>query len=355
MQAALRFIVTALIILAILGFMTMYTVRFTEAAVVTTFGKADAESVIREPGLRFKLPYPLQSVTRYDTRSRFVEARPETRVTSDDHPIIVTAFLTYRVTDPLKFYQAFGSAGSREEKHFEQADTILQSKLRFSLNEVSRLRFNELLSADGRASGLATLEQRVLAQLTAKGDGTASPTDEGIEVGLVGISSIKLPEETSKEVFKRMAQERARRAEDYTSKGTAEAERIKSEAEADAAKILAFADGRAVAIRGQGDLEAKEYLAVQNADPALAVFLKNLEFMREATAGKVTLVLPQTLPGMGLFSLDALNNLPPGEVPRLVSITPPAGGGTGGAGGAGGARSATPQTPPAPARKEGGQ
>ena len=70
MQAFLRFLITGLIILAILGFMTMYTVRFTETAVVTTFGKAGPESVITEPGLRLKMPYPIQSVTRYDVRAR---------------------------------------------------------------------------------------------------------------------------------------------------------------------------------------------------------------------------------------------------------------------------------------------
>ncbi len=315
MQAFIRYLVTALIILAILGFMTMYTVRFTETAVVTTFGKADEQSVVREPGLRFKLPYPIQSVTRYDTRARFVEARPETRVTSDDHPIVVTAFLTYRVTDPLKFYQAFSNAGARSEKHFEAADNILQSKLRFALNETSKFRFQDLFNNDAKASGLSSLEKKVYDQLTNKTPDSPPLDDYGIRAEVVGISSIELPEETSKEVFKRMAQTRARIAEEFTSKGTAEAERIKSEAESDAQKILAFAERRARSIRGQGDLEAKEYLAIQNADADLAVFLKNLEFMREATAGKITLVLPQNLPGLNVFSLDALNNLPGGKAP----------------------------------------
>lgn len=325
MQAFLRFLVTALIILAILGFMTMYTVRFTETAVVTTFGKADAGSVMSEPGLRFKLPYPIQSVTRYDTRARFVEARPETRVTSDDHPIVITAFLTYRVTDPLKFYQAFSNAGARPEKHFEASDNILQSKLRFALNETSKFRFQDLFNADAKASGLANLEKKVFDQMTTKTPDSPALDEYGIRAEVVGISSVELPEETSKEVFKRMAQTRSRIAEEFTSKGTAEAERIKSEAEADAAKIISFAERRARAIRGQGDLEAKEYLAVQNADADLAVFLKNLEFMKEALASKITLVLPQSMPGMSLFALDALNNLPPGKIPKMPSFgaTPP--------------------------------
>ena len=39
MQNLLRIIVAAVIVLGILSFMTTYTVRFTEKAVVTTFGR----------------------------------------------------------------------------------------------------------------------------------------------------------------------------------------------------------------------------------------------------------------------------------------------------------------------------
>ena len=41
MQTAIRFIVSGLILLGIIGFMTTYTVRFTDSAVLSTFGKAD--------------------------------------------------------------------------------------------------------------------------------------------------------------------------------------------------------------------------------------------------------------------------------------------------------------------------
>lgn len=315
MQSALRYIVAGVIILAILGFMTMYTVRFTESAVVTTFGKADDSSVIRDPGLYFKLPYPINSVTRYDTRSRFVEARPETRNTSDDRQIIVTSFLTYRVVDPLKFYQAFSNSGSRTEKHFEAADEILRSKLRFALSEVSKFRFGDLFTTG--ASGLAKLEEQVLAQLATKSGESPSLEEYGVKPLAVGISSIKLPESTSKAVFEAMAARRLRIATKSTSSGAAEAEAIKSEAEADAKKILAFAEGRAKAIRGLGDQEAAQYLQAQQQDPELAVFLKKLEFMREASAGKITLVLPQSMPGLELLRYDALESLPAGKIPKL--------------------------------------
>ena len=56
MQNLLRILVAAVIVLSIIAFMTTYTVRFTEQAVVTTFGKADESAVRSEPGLGFKWP-----------------------------------------------------------------------------------------------------------------------------------------------------------------------------------------------------------------------------------------------------------------------------------------------------------
>ncbi|MGD9689992.1 MAG: SPFH domain-containing protein [Phycisphaerales bacterium] len=318
MQSALRFAVTAVILLAIIGFMTMYTVRFTESAVVTTFGKADDSSVIRDPGLYFKLPYPINTVTRYDTRARYVEARPETRNTADDRQVIVTSFMTYQVIDPLKFYQAFSNAGSRPEKHYEAADDILRSKLRFALSQASKFRFEELFSVEGGTTGLSRLEAKVYEQLTTATPESPALEAYGLKATAVGISSIKLPESTSKAVFEAMAQRRLSIAQKATSRGAAEAEAIKSQAEADANKILAFAEGRAKAIRGLGQEEAAKYLAQQTADPELAIFLKNLEFMREAAAGKITLVLPQSLPGLQLLGFDALNGLAPGKIPAII-------------------------------------
>jgi membrane protease subunit HflC len=327
-QSILRFLVTAVIILAILGFMTMYTVRFTESAVVTTFGKADQTSVIKEPGLRFKLPYPIQSVTRYDTRSRFVAARPETRNTADDRQIIVSSFITYRVTDPLKFYQMFSNAGSRPEKHFDQADELLRARLRFALTEAGKFRFDELFNTQGGAageSGIARLESQVFDQIRAATPDSKPLSDYGVEPLTIGISSIKLPESAAKAVMDSMAQKRLTIAQASTAAGAAEASRITTDATADANKILAFAESRARAIRGTGEKEAAKYFAMQSTDPELAVFLKNLEFMREAAAGKITLVLPQSMPGMQLFSFDALNKVPSGKLPSMLPPLPTTG------------------------------
>ncbi len=316
MQTFIRYFVALLILGAIIAFMTTYSVRFTETAVVTTFGKADEQSVVREPGLRFRLPYPVQSVTKYDSRARFIESRPETRQTADDRQVIVTAFLTYRVADPLKFFQLFSNAGSRAETHYRRAEEILQGKLRAAMGQTSNFRMRDLFATEG-SSKLAELEKKIFDQLQAKTEDSPSLAEYGIEAVTVGVSSLKLPAETTKAVFDRMQQTRLRIAQEAFSRGSAEASRIRSEAESDAQKILAFAERRARAIRGQGDKEASEFIAKQSANPELAVFLKNLEFMREALSKRTTLVLPTTFAGLTLFQPDVADKLKQGAIPAV--------------------------------------
>ena len=60
-------LIPILLILAFLVFTSFYTVGETERAVITTFGKVTA---IKEAGLQFKLPYPIQDVYKVDMTTR---------------------------------------------------------------------------------------------------------------------------------------------------------------------------------------------------------------------------------------------------------------------------------------------
>lgn len=318
MQNLLRIVVAALIVLGIVAYMTTYSVRFTEVAVVTTFGGADAESVRTEPGLGFKWPYPIQTVTKYDTRARFLDTRADQVATADDRQVVVTAFLTYRVKDPLKFLQSFGTAGGRASEQFAQADNALRLKLRSALGQVSKYRLSDLLSASAAGSKLPELESQIMQQL---GDAASS----GIEPLVVGISGIELPEATTKAVFDRMKATRQRIASEAVTRGQAARESTRADADAAAKKILDFAERRAAVIRSQGEAEAAQYYAQQKADPDLAVFLQQLDFLRNAySKKKITLVIPVTTPGFGL-----MQPIPPTVMPQL---TLPGGETTGGKG-----------------------
>jgi hypothetical protein len=53
------------------------------------------------------------------------------------------------------------------------------------------------------------------------------------------------------------------------------------------------------------------------ANPDLAVFLKNMEFVRDAVSKRTTLVLAGSLPGLGALSPDFLSGMKPGQIPAF--------------------------------------
>lgn len=314
MKVQLMIVVAAVVLVALLSRMVTYSLRFTEVAVVTTFGEAGENSTITKAGLHFKAPYPIQSVTKYDTRVRFLQARSETQQTADDRQIVVEAFVTWSVRDPLAFFQRFSNAGEREADHYRRAEEILRSALRSGLSETSRYRMEELFTSEG-SSKLPELEARVLAAMTGTGTGGQSLDSSGIVVEAVGINRVVLPEETTTAVFDRMAADRDRLVKEIQAQGASSAEAIISSARAKAETIRAFASARAEEIRTQGDIEGAKFLGQMNTFPELAIFLRNVEFMATVMSRRITLVFPTSMPGFDLFRPDLFNGLKRGEVP----------------------------------------
>jgi membrane protease subunit HflC len=314
-------IVSVVFGLALLSRMMTYTVRFTENAVLTTFGKADpASSIKREPGLYFKLPEPIQSVTKYDTRARFLQVLSETQQTADSRQLTVESFCTWKVTDPLKFFQRFSNAGDRASDHYKKAEESLWANLRSAMGEISKYRIDELFNPDPSASKLPELEGKVLAVLQSSTKGGASLDDYGIKVLTVGINRIELPEQTTQAVFGSMKEDRARLVKEIESRGDSEAQTITSTADSNARKILQFAEAYAADIRRQGDEEAQTYIAQMNEAPEFAVFLKNVDFIRLALSKRITWIVDTTMPGFELMAPGTLRKTEKGKVPGVQGL-----------------------------------
>ncbi|NLP16909.1 MAG: FtsH protease activity modulator HflK [Clostridiales bacterium] len=105
--------VVIVIVLAILGFGSFYTIKEQEQAVVTTFGKAKA---VTEAGLHLKIPI-IQKVHRVDTTIKgfpigYEEATNRTieseavMITRDFNFVNVDFFVEYKVSDPIKYLYA---------------------------------------------------------------------------------------------------------------------------------------------------------------------------------------------------------------------------------------------------------
>ena len=106
-------IIPIILILAFIIFTSFYTVGETERAVITTFGKVTA---VKEAGLQFKLPYPIQDVYKVDMTTRKITIGYETNknsdyikeeesrmITGDFNVVSVDFFMEWKVTDPQKY------------------------------------------------------------------------------------------------------------------------------------------------------------------------------------------------------------------------------------------------------------
>lgn len=307
--------------LALLARTMTYTVKFTENAVLTTFGKAGANAIQTKPGLKFKWPDPIQAVTKYDTRSRFLQTQSQTQQTADSRQLVVETFCTWRVSDPLKFFQRFSNAGDNAQDHYKAAeDRVLRGNLRSAMGEISRYRIGELFTTDTTTSKLTELEARILATLKTPSQEGTSIADYGIEVEVVGINRIMMPEETTKAVFDSMKEDRAFLVKGLESKGDSEAQTIIGTADANARRIEAFAKQLAADIRQKGDQEAQPYIVAMQEAPELAVFLKNIDFMKQALGKRMTWIVDTSMPGMELLSPTAVRNAKPGTVPGVSGL-----------------------------------
>ncbi|OAB61583.1 hypothetical protein AY599_19800 [Leptolyngbya valderiana BDU 20041] len=312
----LTFGVAILFVVVLLVYAMTFTVRFTEAAVVTYFGEVSKE--VTEPGLRFKWFYPIEGVTKYETTNRLSQARIETYQTRDDRQLIVGAFAIWRVkpNEVGTFYRRFSNSGPRAADHYRAAATLVEDTLRSSMSELSSYSMAELFTPNEAASRLEELEERVLAQMksTLEGQGERS---FGIEVVQAGIARTSLPQTTTEAALERMRQDRARIVTGLQQSGQSEADAIRSRAESNAAKILAFAESRARQIRARGDQEAARYLEQMSEVPGLAIYLKNLELLEEAMFGRATLLFSTDTPGLNLLDPSLFESSEAGEIPGV--------------------------------------
>lgn len=324
MKMFIRALVVLVFLIALFSFAFTYTVKFTETAVKTRFGEAGPNAVHADPGLFFRLPYPIDSVTTYDKRVRTLALKIEQQQTADSKQIGVEAFCTWRVSDPLSFFRRFSNAGERPEEHYRRAEESLSTAMRSAMGVVSKYSMDDLFTTSAEGTKLTDLENRVLASLRSPEDkSTVDLKEYGIEVVGVGVMRVVLPEETTKAVFDRMKSARTSITKQIESRGTAEAQAIRAKAESDARKIKDFAQALASDLRARGDQESVAYFARMNENSQLAVFLAQTEFLKSANAKRTTLVLASDVPGINLLFPEAMKAAENGKIPALITPKSP--------------------------------
>jgi membrane protease subunit HflC len=271
-------ILIAIIFVVMVVYLVTFQVRETESAFVTRFGKPVRE--ITQPGLYAKWPTPIEQVHKFDSRMRVLEAELGETTTSGTVPIIVNTYVVWRVAEPLKFLNAV--------KTVENAENKLRNQINDTQNRIiGQHAFGEFINSDPKAIKFDQIQAQMLADLK-----DPVRKDYGIDIQTLGIRQLKISADVTKQVFERMKAERQRRTDATISEGAAEAVRIQTEANKKRDVLLAAAEAQAKRIRGQGDADAADYYRMLEADPQLAIFLRNLEALMTTLKERATVVIP---------------------------------------------------------------
>ena len=264
-------VIGVVVLLFVLGASPLFVVDLTQSAIVVQLGKPVRS--ITEPGLRWKVPF-IQDVTYFDKRLLDYDSGAQDVITKDKKTLLIDNFAKWRITDPLKVYQAFQTQRSA----YKRLDDIIYSELRV---EVGRHDLSEIVSKT---------RSDIMAIVTKRGNEKAAAY--GIEIVDVRIKRADLPEQNEKAVFARMQAEREREAKQYRAEGAEEAQKIRSEAEKDREILLAEAYKTAEELRGEGDAKAfKQYADAYRQDPKFFEFTRSMEAYKKTFNGRSTLLL----------------------------------------------------------------
>jgi membrane protease subunit HflC len=294
-------IFVTLIVVTLGLYLISFQVRETECCLKTTFGKATIEDEITKPGWYFKWPFPIQQIHRFDSRMRTYEVESEETTTAGGDPIIVSTYVVWKIARPLEFFNATKTVKRAQSE-------LLHSRIRNTQNNViGRHYFSEFVNSDQSKIAFEAIQNEMLGTLRQDIEDTKC----GIEIIALGIKQLKVSEEVSKEVFERMRAERNRRAEVITSQGKGEAIKIETDAKSKADELITAAEARATAIRGKGDAEAAKHYEKLEADPELAMLLRDIEALQKILEKRTTFVTPTDMRPFEL--LKGLPELKPTE------------------------------------------
>ncbi len=224
-----------LVILAFLGFNSLFTMNERQQGLVLQFG--DPKRVVKSSGLHFKLPI-LQNVVRYDKRILEYDLPIEEVIAVDKKRMLIDSFTRFKIVDPLEFYKTVGN----ETNVRNRINSNVISSLR---RVVGKVTLEKLLSEER-----SNIMERIKVEVNNEA------IRFGIEVVDVRIRRADLPEANSQAIFERMISERVREAKEFRAKGAEVAQKIRAEADKDKTVILAQANRKSEILRGEGESEA---------------------------------------------------------------------------------------------------
>jgi membrane protease subunit HflK len=236
-----------------LGGTSFYTVDQTEYAVLETFGKPDTNLV--QPGLRFKLPYPIQNVRKL-SRETFsltfgyeegpdgttVQERDAKMITGDENIILADLEVQWQIVDPIAFLY-----------NTEDPVKILMNATSSSLRGVIGSSVVDDALTDGRTRIMNDTRDTLVSLVEAY--------QIGVAIRNVNLQDVDLPNEQVSDAFKKVASAREERITKINQANRYRAEKINT-AEGQKAALISRAEGDKVARIEQARGDVAQFNAI---------------------------------------------------------------------------------------------
>jgi modulator of FtsH protease HflC len=224
----------AAVALLILLSVSVNIVPETQQAIISSYGKVDRvvnpyrageRFGATRAGLTFRIPF-VEQIQMIDKRVLSVAMEQQEVLSTDQLRLQVDAFARFRIVKPDKMYRTIRT----EDRLRDQLRAILGSSLR---NELGKRTFVALLSAE-RGQVMDNIQTAL----------NREASKYGAEVIDVRIKRADLPAATLQSAYTRMRSARNQEAIAIDAEGQKEAQIIRADAEAEAARIYAISYGK---------------------------------------------------------------------------------------------------------------
>jgi membrane protease subunit HflC len=237
-------------------------------ALVLRFG--EVRRAIQEPGLHVKLPI-VDDVVYFERRVLKVDPPRQQVILLDQKRLDIDAYGRFRITDPVRFYQAVRT----EETARDRLSAVIESSLRRALG---RSTLRDVLS-ERRTEIIQNIRSAV----------TDAAQRLGVAITAVRIGRADFPEAIEKNTYERMRSERLREAKEFRALGQEQAQKIRADADKQRTIILSEANETAQTLRGKGDAAAtRVYAKSFGQDPEFFRFYRSMQAYRKALADSST-------------------------------------------------------------------
>ena len=352
-------ILAALIVIYLLVNMAAVITYPNQYKVIKTMGKISR--VTTEPGFSLRIPM-VQSETTISKARQLYDIAPTEIYTSDKKKMEVDAYIIWRVTDPVKFTQTLNSSTASAES---KISAMVYGALKATVSSTSQeeliasrdaaldkteeddaldVEVQDITSEDlkeetgtntesseagstGEAGTAGTgtdsqeqpketedgmtvidentrvisLSNKILEQLNKD----YNPEQYGIEIQMVKIKKLDLPDENKDAVYNRMITERKNIAAAYKAQGESEAQKIRNTTDRETAVMLSEAEATASRLEAEGEAEYMRILSDAYNDPDKAeyyLFVRQLDAAKKSLEnGNTTLFLDSDSPLASVF------------------------------------------------------